>query len=385
MARAGACSPLRAVARRTAVLLGLFTFVVGPAVAIPASACACGALLSNSGLTVDREMAAILWDGSTEDLVVSMNVLGSATDAGWLMPVPGQAEVSVSDIGLLDELEQRTEPEVQRVTNWWPNFNFTEVLGLGDDEPADGSTDDASQSGDTDDSGDDVTVLDQHELGDYTVAQLAANDTEGLNAWLTANGYSLPPALATAMAPYANANWVFVAVKLTAADPADPITGRLQPLRLRFPSTEPVYPMRMSQAAGRPQSLSIWVIAPDRMAAEFTPVSDAKPTLQYAGTLDPANISAISRVGQWVTQRSILVRYDQTISDPSAITSDFTFAPAGTDDSFRAVVYAERDLGWLTGGLLSVLGLVLLAVIPTRILYRRRVRRERAADMAQGY
>jgi hypothetical protein len=379
MARAGACSSLRAVARRTAVLLGSLALLAGPTVAAPAAACACGALLSNSGLTVDRETAAILWDGTTEDLVVSMNVLGSAPDAGWLMPVPGQAEVSVSDIGLLDELEQRTEPDVQRVTNWWPNFDFTEVLGLGDDEPAEQETTDPSASGA------DVTVLDQHELGEYTVAQLAANDSAGLTAWLTANGYSLPPALAAAMAPYANANWVFVAVKLTAADPADPITGRLQPLRLRFPSTEPVYPMRMSQAASRAQAVSIYVIAPERMTAEFTPLADAKPTLQYAGTLDPANISAISRVGQWVTQRSVLVRYDQTISDPSAITSDFTFAPAGTDDPFRAVVYSERDLGWLTGGLLAVLGLVLLAVIPTRILYRRRVRRERAADMAQGY
>jgi hypothetical protein len=376
MARAGACSPLRTVARRTAVLVTMLVALAGPALASPAAACACGALLSNADLTVDRETAAILWDGTTEDLVVSMDVLGSASDAGWIMPVPGQAEVSVSDIALLDELEQRTEPDQQRVTNWWPNFDFTDVMGLGDEEPT--GTDDGSDPSD-------VTVLDQHELGDYTVAQLAANDTGGLTVWLTTNGYSLPADLAAAMTPYANANWVFVAVKLTAADPANPITGRLQPLRLRFPSTEPVYPMRMSQAADGAQSLSIFVIAPDRMAAEFTPLSDAKPTLQYAGVLDPANISAISRVGQWVTQRSFLVRYDQTIADPSAITSDFTFAPADTNDEFRAVVYTERDLGWLTGGLLAVLGLVLLAVIPTRILYRRRVRRERAADMAQGY
>lgn len=364
---------LRSLSRRCAMVLVLVVGVAAPMLATPASACACGALFTTNGATIDHETAAIRWDGTTEDLVVSMDMLGSTPDAGWVMPVPAQATVAVSDIALLDELAERTRPDVQRVTNWWPNLDFIDKLGIGADNTSSGAAQPT------------VSVLEQKELGPYTVAQIAAKDTAALTAWLTTNGYSLPAALGAAMTPYADANWVFVAVKLTAPDPTQPFTGRLQPLRLTFPSSEPVYPERLSQVATTPQSITLFVIAPDRMDVEFSPVQGTQPTLQFAGVIDPANISAISRVGQWVTQKSYLVRYDQTIADPSQITSDYTFTKAPANTEFRAVVYTERDLGWLTGGLLSVLGLVLLAVIPSRIVYRRRVRRERAAEMAEGY
>ena len=373
MARRDRRAGLRWLPRTSALLAAVFALVAGPMLATPASACACGALFTTDGATVDHETAALKYDGTNEDLVVSMDLLGSTPDAGWLMPVPAQASVSVSDIALLDELAERTRADVQRVTNWWPNFDFIDMLGIGKDDDTAGAEQPT------------VSVLDQRELGPYTVAQISAKDTTALTAWLTSNGYTLPANLAGAMTPYADANWVFVAVKLTAPDPAQPYTGRLQPLRLTFPTSEPVYPMRLSQVATGPQSVTLYVIAADRMDVEFSPVQGAAPNLIYAGVVDPSNISAISRVGQWVTQRSFLVRYDQTITDPSQITSDYTFTRAASDDEFRAVVYTERDLGWLTGGLLSVLGLVLLAVIPSRIVYRRRVRSERAAEMAEQY
>ena len=87
----------------------------------------------------------------------------------------------------------------------------------------------------------------------------------------------------------------------------------------------------------------------------------------------------MSRVGQWLSARTFLTRYEQVISDPSQVRGDYTFAQAPADDEYQGVVYVDRDLGWLTGGLLIVLGLTLLAVIPTRLAYRRRLQAEREA------
>ena len=50
-----------------------------------------------------------------------------------------------------------------------------------------------------------------------------------------------------------------------------------------------------------------------------------------------------------------------------------------TDEEYQAVIFVDRDLGWLTGGLLALLGLTLLAVVPTRIMYKRKIRAERQA------
>jgi len=71
------------------------------------------------------------------------------------------------------------------------------------------------------------------------------------------------------------------------------------------------------------------------------------------------------------------------IADPSQISGDYTFTQSATDDEFQTVIFVDRDLGWLTGGLLALLGLTLLAVVPTRIMYKRRIRAERRATTAQ--
>ena len=332
----------------------------------PAAACACGAYVTNAETSVSAERAALKWDGTTEELVISMDVLGSSADAAWIMPVPAQAEVSLEDIALFEELAERTQPREEKVTSWWPNLGFLERLGL------------TSDTG-TDAGGLGVEVLEQRALGEYTVAQLAASDPAALTTWLGQNGYQPNDALTTNGAPYAEAGWVFVAVKLTAPDPNAPLTGTLQPIKLRFPSTEPVYPMRLSQAASGSQEIRLYVLAAHRMDPAFSAVPGVAPQLVHAGWLDPGEMGPVSRVGQWLTDRAFLMRFDQTIADPSAITGDYTFVQAAADEEFQGVFYTDRDLGWLTGGLIAVLALVLLAVVPTRIAYKRRVRREYAS------
>jgi hypothetical protein len=370
MTRVGRLIAPRGMRARMVGVLALLLAALGAGVATPAAACACGAYFTTDGAKVADETAALRWDGTTEDLIVSLDVLGSSPDAAIVIPVPAEAQVAAGDIRLLDELAQRTKPREERTTSWWPNLDFIDKLHIGSDDG--GANAGAATPTPT------VTVLDQRVLGELTVAQIAAADTEALRTWLSDNGYSLPDAVTAAMAPYASANWVFVAVKITAPDPAKPFTGRLQPLELTFPSPQPIYPMRLSQAATTPQSITLYVVAADRMEAEFTPVPGTAPTLMYAGEVDPANMGASSRIGRWVGTKSYLVRYDQVINDPSMITSDFTFGQAPTNEAYQTVIHTERDMGWLTGGLLSVLFLVLLAVVPTRILYVRRVRRERA-------
>lgn len=354
---------LRSLVGRLAAVFGMVLAVLGAGISGSASACACGAYITNTDASIGGERAALKWDGTTEDLVVSLDVIGSSPDAAWIMPLPAQAEVSLADGALFEELADRTAPIEQKVTNWWPNFGYLEMLGITDDEPEPSDTD--------------VEVLAEQQLGPLTVAQLAANDPAALSTWLTDNGYPLDEVITAAAAPYAQAGWIFVAARLTAPDPAVPLQpGTLQPIRMVFPSTEPVYPMRLSQAATGAQEVSLYVLGANRMDPEFTAVPGVAPELMYAGWLDPAEIGPVSAVGQWLTVRSFLVRYDQVIENPSLITGDYTFAQAPEDEEFQATTFVDRDLGWLTGGLLTVLGLVLLAVVPTRIAYKRRLRAE---------
>jgi hypothetical protein len=357
---------VRMLSGRLATGAGLVVLALAGGAAAPAAACACGAYVTNTEVSVARERAAIKWDGTTEDLVVSLDVLGATPDAGFLMPVPAQAEITLEEASLFDELEDRTRPREERVTNWWPNLTFLDMLGLR-------SEDDTSAGAEP------IEVLEEHELGPLTVAQLAANDPAALPAWLTANGYPVDEAVALAAAPYAEAGWIMVAVKLTPLEVGTELEGAIQPIKLRFPSVEPVYPMRLSQLADGPIDVELYVLAPNRMEPEFTAVPGDVPLLAYAGLIDPSNIGPVSQIGQWLTAPTFLTRYDQRIDDPSRISGDYTFTQAAADEEYQAVVFIDRDLGWLTGGLIALLGLTLLAVVPTRIMYKRRIRAERRA------
>lgn len=362
---------VRTLPGRLAAVVGLTTLAFVAVAATPAAACACGAYITNGDASIPRERAAIKWDGTTEDLVVSLDVLGATPDAGFLMPVPAQAEITLEDVSLFEELDDRTKPREEKVTNWWPNLTFLEMLGIGED----------TDVGDS--AGAPIDVLEQRELGPLTVAQLAANDPAALGAWLTANGYQVDEEVAAAATPYADAGWVLVAVKLTPVEAGTMIDGAIQPIKLRFPSVEPVYPMRLSRLADAPITVELYVLAPNRMDPEFSPVTGDAPELKYAALLDPSNIGPVSQIGQWLTEPTFLTRYDQVITDPSLISGDYTFTQAATDEEFQTVVFVDRDLGWLTGGLLALLGLTLLAVVPTRIAYKRRIRAERRAAATQ--
>jgi hypothetical protein len=368
--RSGETSVRKVSSRLTAVIALTLLTVGAGGVATPASACACGALITNGDTSVGRERAAIKWDGTTQDLVVSLDVLNTTPDAGFIMPIPAQAEVTLEDAALFTELEDRTAARVEKVTNWWPNLSFLDKLGL------------TGQGDDTAGATAPVDVLEERELGPLTVAQLAANDPAALPAWLTANGYPVDEAVALAATPYAEAGWIMVAVKLTPVEVGAPLEGEIQPIKLRFPSAEPVYPMRLSQLATAPITVELYVLAPNRMDPEFTAVQGDTPALGFAGLIDPANIGPVSQIGQWLTEPTYLTRYDQVINDPSQITGDYTFTPAAEDEEYQAVIFVDRDLGWLTGGLLALLGLTLLAVVPTRIMYKRKIRAERQAGAA---
>lgn len=84
--------------RSIAVVLVLLAGAVMFNVASPAWACGCGAYVPDSpGSSVADERALIAWDGTTEDILMSLSVTGSSDKAAWIMPVPSAARVSLGD------------------------------------------------------------------------------------------------------------------------------------------------------------------------------------------------------------------------------------------------------------------------------------------------
>ncbi len=337
-----------------AVLAGAVLF----GVASPAWACGCGAYIpDNPGSTIADERALIAWDGTTEDIVMSLSVMGSSDRAAWVMPVPSAADITLGDTAVFEELGKLTAPRIEYRDSWWPTLPWLVWAGA---EPETAGA-----------PGGAVNVLSRERLGPFDVTRLAANDPTALANWLRDNGFPHPDGLDENLAPYVEDGWEIVAVQLVPAEADGSLSGPLQPLRLSFASDTVIYPMRLSRSATVSQFIDLYVLADHRMDPTAVPVAADKATLEFAGRIEPGDSPTLA---DYVGDGAFLTRWKNTISEPAAIEGDYVFEQAASDTPFQQVIYRTRDRGEVTTlillGAIGVAGIVAIVLL-VRLLPRK--------------
>ncbi|MEU1122193.1 DUF2330 domain-containing protein, partial [Streptomyces sp. NPDC005899] len=222
-----------------------------------------------------------------------------------------------------------------------------------------------------------VGVVDRRRLGPFDVARLTAADPEALRSWLDANGFELPGRLADALRPYVEREWEYVAVRLAPRERGAVLQGALDPLRLRFASERPVYPMRLSRLARTAQSLGLYVLAGHRMETSGR-IGGREPEVRFAGRLEPG--AADGAVGRLVGGGpAFLTAIDQDFPEPARIDGDHELREARADTPYRTVRHREALLtaGGIPVWLLTVLAAALS--IAGALVWLGRRRRSRRA------
>ncbi|MGX6604759.1 DUF2330 domain-containing protein [Micromonosporaceae bacterium Da 78-11] len=184
-----------AAAFATASLVGSLMFM-----AMPAQACACGAVITmTTDVQVDDETAVVRRDGPLEEVVMRLVLSGTPRDAAWVLPVPASPTFGLADDAIFGQLVQLTRPQEIVRTHWF-----------GPGQQPYGAAASPSLA-------DPVQLLDSRRVGPYEVATLDATDPAALSQWLSTHGYQLSPRLTEGVAPYVSMRWRYVAVKLSAA------------------------------------------------------------------------------------------------------------------------------------------------------------------------
>lgn len=221
-------------------------------------------------------------------------------------------------------------------------------------------------------------MVGRERLGPFDVARLAANDPEALRKWLEDNGFDLPDRLATALKPYVDQRWEYVAIRLAPREGHNPLGGTLDPLRLRFASDRLVYPMRLSKLASTPQQLGLYVLAAHRMEPRG-PIGGDAPEVTYAGRIDPRSTTGDTDALDGLTggKPVFLTAIEQSFPHPERIDGDHELRAADADTPYRRQVYENRLLtvvgapAWV----LSLLAAVLLVAAVVVLLVLRAGRR----------
>ncbi|MFF2328953.1 MULTISPECIES: DUF2330 domain-containing protein [unclassified Streptomyces] len=334
----------------------------------PAYACGCGAMVPSRATTVsvDRETSVVNWDGRTEQIVMRLTVRGDAPEAAWIMPVPHRASVELGDPSLFSQLAELTAPVHETRHYFWPRSHDWPFGGSGDGAISDGAPLPGAAP---------VQVVGRERLGPFDVARLAATDPEALQKWLRDNGFDLPDRLATALKPYVDQKWEYVAIRLAPEDGNSPLRGSLDPLRLRFASDRPVYPMRLSKLASTPQQLDLYVLAAHRMEPRDA-IGGNAPQVTYAGRIDPRSVLDDTVALEEVAGRKpvFLTAIKQSFPYPERIDDDHELRATEADTPYRTTVYADRLLtvGGVPVWVLSLLGAVLVAAAAVLLVWRTR-------------
>jgi hypothetical protein len=328
----------------------------GLTVAAPAHACACGGVVDQPGqdTSVGSETAVVVWDGTKETIELRLSTRTQAVTAGLLVPTPSPATVALGDETVFDDLVELTRPRHETRRHL---FGPALLFGGGGDDGSAGAP------------GTGIEVSRPVDLGPLRATTLTAADGTALDTWLRNHGFDSSPDLATAVKPYLDDGWSFVAIQLSAA--SQDLDGDLPPIAMTFQSDRAVYPMRMSTIATQAQQPTVYVLSHHRME-RTDPVAEGptRPELFFAGRVVPTEVSSPS-LKQWLASTPYLTATTQWLPDPTKIVSDFTFDQAPTDATYHLAVYDDTYLVPADVGTLVILVLLVgLGWLVVRVVRR---------------
>lgn len=356
--------------RALSLVMMLVSLQIGSLIA-PAYACGCGAMVvdRNSQVSVDRETSVVSWSGGAEQIVMQLTVRGTAPEAAWIMPVPHRATVELGDASLFSELETLTAPVRETRHYFWPHA---------DDWPFGGS---GSTSGDSaaPSAAAPVGVVGRERLGPFDVARLTATDPTALEGWLTENGFELPDRLSTALRPYVEQKWEYVAIRLAPQEKGGPLLGQARPAAAAFrqrraglpdaavPARHDTAVVGAVRAGGAPHGAA----RPDRRAW--------LPEVTYAERVDTGRDGgAYPALGELTGGKPVfLTAISQSFPRPERIDGDHELRATAADTPYRTTYYRDELLtvGPVPAWVLTLIGGVAVAVAAVLLLARSRRRR----------
>lgn len=242
--------------------------------AAPAPALACGGFFCSSA-PIDQAGETIVYgleDDGTLTMSVQLRYEGDDDDFAWILPVVAPPELSLGSEALFDELraatrlsfaiDNVTEGVCRPAPRCVSGSSCTSVSagggcgGGGSGETWTGGFVDAaaepprrdppSQDAGMPTGG--VTIYSQDTIGPYDSVVLGAATAQEVVDWLRDNNYDVPPESVPLLETYAEANNVFVALRLS----SNARTRVIRPIVLRMPTSEACLPIRLTAIATVP-------------------------------------------------------------------------------------------------------------------------------------
>ena len=241
-------------------LLGVLAVVIVAVVSLTSaqSALACGGFFCID-TPVDQNAERIIFTQNRDGTVsayVQIEYTGSAPDFSWILPLPeviGAEDIEVPEdaMAAFRELEVATDPVF--IPPPLPECAISPTSAPMEAMPE----------------SDAVEVFASGEVGPYGFDVVGSDDPAALVTWLRENSYRVTEEMEPLIDVYVEEEFVFLAMKLRPGQGVQDV----EPVKVTYPSTGPMVPLRLTAVAANPNmAVMTWIYA-DRQA---TPVNYAK-------------------------------------------------------------------------------------------------------------
>ena len=242
-------------------LLGVLVVAVAAIIGVASaqSVWACGGFFCIDS-PVDQNAERIIFTQNSDGTVsayVQIEYTGSAPDFSWILPLPdviGAEDIEVPE----DAMEAFRELEVA-----------TDPVFIPPPLPECATKPTAVLEAVVVESADAVEVFASGEVGPYGFDVVGSEDPDALVTWLRENSYRVTKEMEPLIDIYVEEEFVFLAMKLR----PDQGVQDVEPVKVTYPSTGPMIPLRLTAVAANPNmAVMTWIYA-DRQAV---PVNYAK-------------------------------------------------------------------------------------------------------------
>ena len=224
---------------------------------LPGSALACGGFFCTN-VPVDQNAERIIFTQNGDGTVsayVQIEYTGAAPDFSWILPLPeaiaaSDVEVPEDAMAAFRELEVATDPVF--IPPELPDCVFE----------ATAATERAA-------SAQAVAVFASGEVGPYGFDVVGSDDPDALVSWLRENGYRVTGDMEPIIDRYVVEQFVFLAMKLR----PDQGVQDIEPVKVTYPSSSPMIPLRLTAVAANPNmAVLVWIYSD----LQATPVNYAR-------------------------------------------------------------------------------------------------------------
>ena len=218
---------------------------------------------ADSSLYNQASQVIIARDGQRTVLTMSNDYQGEAKDFAMVVPVPvvlKEEQVNVGESKIIERLDAFSAPRLVEYTDPDPCEvrAFQDRLEFGTVSPRAAKSQAIAREEALG-----VTVEEEFSVGEYDIVILSAKESDGLETWLTQNGYKIPAGSRELLQPYIKQNLKFFVAKVNLEEFDKQGFQKLRPIAIAYESPKFMLPIRlgMTNAQGD-QDLIVYLLSP---------------------------------------------------------------------------------------------------------------------------